>query len=75
MCVFSHVRFLLIPWSIAHQAPLSMGLSQQEYWSGLPFLFPEYLPDTGTEPKTPAFPALTGGFFTTAPPGSSCFKK
>ena len=75
MCVFSHVRFFLIPWTIAYPAPLSMGLSQQEYWSGLPLPFPEYLPDIGIEPKSPAFPALTGGFFTTAPPRSPCFKK
>ena len=37
---FSHVRLFVILWTIAHQAPLSMGFSRQEYWSGLPFLFP-----------------------------------
>ena len=37
-------------WTIAHQAPLSMGFSRQEYWGGLPFLFPGDLPDPGTEP-------------------------
>ena len=38
---------------VAHQTPLSMGLSQQEYWSGLPFPSPEDLPDPGTEPESP----------------------
>ena len=46
----------------ACQAPLSMGFSRQEYWSGLPCLSPEDLPDPGIEPGSPA---LTGGFFTT----------
>ena len=45
-----------------HQAPLSMGFSRQEYWSGLPFPFPGGLPDPGIET---AHPALAGGFFTT----------
>ena len=50
------------PWTIAHQAPLSMGFPRQEYWSGLPFPPPGDLPDSGTEPVSPASPALTGGF-------------
>ena len=37
-------------WTVAHQAPLSMELSRQEYWSGLPFPFPGDLPDPGIEP-------------------------
>ena len=37
---FSHVRFFATPWTVAHQAPLSMGFSRQEYWSGLPFPSP-----------------------------------
>ena len=48
-----------------------MRFSRQEYWSGLPFPPPEDLPNPGTEPMTPMFPALAGGFFTTEPPGSS----
>ena len=36
----SHVRLFATPWTVAHQAPLSMGFSRQEYWSGLPFLSP-----------------------------------
>ena len=53
-------------WTIAHQAPLSMGFSRQEYGSGLPFPSPGDLPDPGVEPT---LPALAGRFFTTEPPG------
>ena len=41
------------PMGAAHQAPPSMGFSRQEYWSGLPFLSPEYVPDPGIEPEAP----------------------
>ena len=58
------------PWTIAHQAPLSMGFPRQECWSGLPFPFPGDLPDPGIESVSPASPALAGGFFTTEPPGN-----
>ena len=51
------------------QAPLSMGSSRQEYWSGLPFPPPGDLPDTGVKLMSFIFPALLGGFFTTKPPG------
>ena len=54
------------PWTVAHQAPTSMGFSRQEYWSGLPFPSLGNLPDPGIEP---ASPALAGGFFTTELPG------
>ena len=54
------------PWTVARQAPLSMGLSWQEYWSGLPFPSPGDLPNPGIETT---FPALAGRFFTTVPPG------
>ena len=60
---------LVTPWVVAHQAPLSMGFSRQEYWSGLPFPSPGDLTDPGIEPKSPVSPALAGGFFTTVPPG------
>ena len=50
------------PWTVAHQVPLSIGFSRQEYWSGLPFPSPGDLPEPGIEP---ASPALMGGFFTT----------
>ena len=52
------------PWTIAVQAPLSVGFSRQESWSELPFPFPEHLPDPGIKP---ASPALAGRFFTTEP--------
>ena len=45
------------PWTIAHQAPLSMGLSRQEYWHGLPCPSPGDLPDPGTELTSPALQA------------------
>ena len=47
------------PWTITHQAPLSMGFSRQEYWSGLPFLSPGDLPDPGVEPGSPSLQALS----------------
>ena len=53
------------PWTVAHQAPLSMGFSRQEYWSGLPFFSPGDLPNPGTEPESPA---LAGRVFTIEPP-------
>ena len=56
------VQHFVTPWTVAHQVPLSMGLSQKECWSGLPFPPPGDLPDPGTEPKSPG---LAGGFFTT----------
>ena len=56
----------MIPWTVVGQAPLSMGFSRQEYWSGLPCPPPEDLPNLGFEPVSPA---LAGGFFTTGPPG------
>ena len=54
------------PQTIARQAPLSMGFSRQEYWSGLPLLPPGDLPDPGIEPVSPK---LAGGFFTAEPGG------
>ena len=53
-------------WTVACQAPLSMGLSWQEYWSGLPFSSPGDLPDPEIEPMSLSSPALAGGFFTTS---------
>ena len=45
---------IVTPWTIAHQAPLSMGFPRQEYWSGLPFHPPEDLPNSETESGSPA---------------------
>ena len=56
---------LATPWTVAYQAPLSLGFSRQEYWSRLPFSSPGDLPDPGIKPTSPA---LAGGFFTTEPP-------
>ena len=53
----SHALLFATPWTVAHQAPLSMGFSQQEFWSGLPFPSPGNLPDPGIKPM---FPALAG---------------
>ena len=58
-------------WTVGCQAPLSMGFSRQEYWSGLPFIPPGDLRHPETEPVSLAFPALAGGFFITAPTGKS----
>ena len=53
-------------WTIAHQAPLYMGFSRQEYWSGLPFSSPGDLPDPGIEPRSPA---LQADALNSEPPG------
>ena len=58
------------PWTVAHQAPLSMGFPRQEHWSGLPFPSPGDLPDPGIKPVSLA---LAGGFFITEPPGKPEF--
>ena len=59
-CMLSHVRLLATPWTVACQAPLSMGFPRQEYWNGLPFPTPGYLPSSGIEPASFVSPALTG---------------
>ena len=53
----SHVRLFVTPWTVAHQAPPSMGFSRQEYGSGLPFPSPGDLLDPGIEPRSPALQA------------------
>ena len=63
---FAHVQLYATLWTVAHQAPLSMGFSRQEYWSGLPCAPPETLPDPGIEPMSLISPALVGRFFTTS---------
>ena len=50
--VLSRVLPFVTPWTVAHQAPLSMGFSKQDYWSGLPFFSPENLLDPGMEPRS-----------------------
>ena len=55
-------------WTVALQAPLSMGFARRECWSGSPFPPPGHLPDPGIELKSPVSPALAGGFLTTESP-------
>ena len=69
VCVLSHVWLFATPWTVTHQAPLSMEFSRQEYWSGLPFHAPGRLPVAGVKPLSLASPASAGGLFTTEPPG------
>ena len=63
---FSHVQLFATLWTVVHQAPLSMGFSRQEYWSGLPCPPPGDLPNPGTETTSLMSSALAGGFFTTS---------
>ena len=69
--MLSIVCLFVTPWTVAHQAPLSMGFFRQESWtsSGLPFPPPGDLPHPGTEHASSAFPALAGGFFIPESPG------
>ena len=69
VCSSSVMTNSATPWTIAHQAPLSMEFSEQEYWSGLPLPSPGDAPDPGIEPTSHASPSLAGRFFTTVPPG------
>ena len=58
-CVLSHVQLFATPWTVTHQASLSMGVSRQEYWSGLPSPPPRDLPNNpGIELVSPMAPAL-----------------
>ena len=63
---FSHVRLFATLWTVAHQAPPSMGFSRHEYWSGLLFPSPGDLPDPGIEPRSSA---LQADALTSEPPG------
>ena len=65
---FSRVWLFATPWTTADQAPLSMGFSRQEYWSGLPFPSPGDLPNPGIEPRSPALQAdsTIWDYFTTS---------
>ena len=60
------------PWTVAHQAPPSMGFSRQEYWNGLPFHSPGDLPDQGIEPSSLT---LQADALTSAPPGKPLNKR
>ena len=66
----NRVRLFATLWTVALHAPLFMGFSEQEYWSGLPFPSPRDLPNPGIKPLSPA---LACGFFTTETPGKPRF--
>ena len=66
----SRVRLFATPGTVTRQPPLSMGFSRQEYWSRLPFLSPEDLPDLGIEPGSPA---LQADSLPSEPPGKISF--
>ena len=68
----SRVRLFATPWTVARQAPLSMGFSRQEYWSGLPFPSPGDLPNPGIEPRSPT---LQADSVPSEPPGNSRFSQ
>ena len=63
---FGRARLSATPWTVAHQAPLTMGFARQEYWSGLPCPSPGDLPDPRIEPSSLTSPAGAGRFFTTS---------
>ena len=68
MCAksLSRVRLFVTPWTVPHQAPLSMGFSRQEYWSELPCPSPGDLPNPRIELMSSMSAALAGGFFITS---------
>ena len=67
---FSHVQLFVTPWTVAHQAPLSMRFSRQEYWRGLPFPSPGDLPNPGLKLMSHT-PAWQEGSLPLLPPGKT----
>ena len=74
MHAHSRVQLFVTPCTTACVTPRSIGFSQQEYWSGLPFPPSGFLPNPVIEPVSPAYPALAGGFFTAEPPEKPSLK-
>ena len=68
--LLSRVQLFVTPWTVAYQAPPSMGFSRQEYWSGLPFPSPGDLPDPGIEPRSPT---LQADALPSEPPGNPSY--
>ena len=68
LSLFGHVRLLATLWTVARQAPLSVGFSRQECWSALPCPSPGDLPNLGNEPMSPESPALQVDSFPTESP-------
>ena len=66
---FGHVQLFVTLWTAAHQAPLSMGFSRQEYWRGQPFPSLGDFPDPGIELASPVSPALQADSLSTEPSG------
>ena len=71
--LLGRVQHFATLWTVARQAPLSMGFPRQEHWSGLPFPPPGDLLKPEIDPGTPASPALAGRFFTTEPSGKPTY--
>ena len=69
LCALSRVQLFAAPRTVAHQVPLSLGFSNQEYSSRLLFPSPGDLPNIEIETGSLESPALSGGFFTAVPPG------
>ena len=69
---FSRVRLFATPWTVAHQAPLSMRFSRPKYWGGLPFSPPGDLPNPGIKPESPMAPALQVDSLPLSHQGSPC---
>ena len=69
--MLSRVQLFATLWTEAHQAPLSVGFSRQEYWSGLPFPPPGDLPDPGIKPESPVSPSLQADSLPAEPSGKS----
>ena len=65
--LLSHGQLFATPWTVVHQAPLSMEFSKQEYWSGLPWLPPGDVPDPGIRPTSPVAPAQAASLLLTPP--------
>ena len=70
VCVLAQSCLFVTAWTVARQAPLSMGLSRQEYWSGLLFYSPGDLLNPGIKPRSPA---LQADSLPSKPPGITCF--
>ena len=73
-CMLSRVQLCGTPWTVAHQAPLSMEFSRQEYWSGLLFPLPGDLSSPGKEPLSPMSPVLQAVSLPTEPLGKPRLK-
>ena len=73
--MLSHVRLFVTPWTVVHQAPLSMEIPRQKYWTGFPFSTPGGLLNPEIKPASPVSPALAGQFLTAEPPGKSLLRQ